>query len=867
MADAGNERVGNERTTQEMAMLVLATLHVVPYLRLEREGEQTFEAQRAHLLDILNRIAGLLRADGGELRHLLLGGQTVLLEDIAALRPEMLTFLIICNSARRIELGPWYIQVDNELVSGEALIRNLLAARADADRHGIHLATVAYTPDPGGHTGQLPQILQGFGIDAVFLHHGAPVVHLPFRWESPDGSSVLVISHDTPQRQNAALSVRDQRVIKPDGPFLWMSSVDQPGKLRPAGVPFPILLSNLATYVASLRQGFTDDLRPALKGELRLQGKREGGYLLPGTASARIHLKQQNAALESQLTHVVEPLLALATTLHKRLDTTENLRALLAHAWRTLMKNQSRAVLGGYASDAVYDEVDVRYRQVEEVARQVIHRVMEALPGVPHSPGAAITDRTTVVTVWNSHNWDIKQVVELILELPNGLHPVKLTAPNGRSQAFGWQPQTRRFSFLADAPPVGYAAYSVMLGEVTPPDMLIQRSTATTIAGTGGTSMSAETGELVWHSRNQNAEIRDLFRLIDGGDAGDVYNYSPPHEDVIEQATLVSGIQAESSPVFERLILRHRMRIAPSLRADRRRDRGVRLLEFTTSATFYDHTPGIYFHTDFVNTAEDHRLRVHLRTGIHTDSVLSDAAFGLVERPAHLDGAAHPASSRLEGISNTYPMQGICAVQDENAAMALVARGLPEFEAIQEDNQTTLALTLLRSVGWISRSDLLTRTATIGDVRAAPSAQCLRPMSVDYALMPLSPHDPPGLMRASQMYQAPLQAFQYNGMPDKTRRSYLSIQTNLGTGGNSDGNGAILTAFKPPMNGRGWVLRLFNPTNETVEAHLTPGIKPKYARVTNLAEDPQHIIEPDGNGTLTIELAAQKIVTLRVSFH
>lgn len=855
---------GSERTTHEMAMLVLATLHVVPYVRLDREGDQTFEAQRAYLLDVLTKIAGMLRADGGELRHLLLGGQTVLLEDIAPLRPDLLSFLVVCNATQRVELGPWYVQVDNSLVSGEALIRNLLAARADTDQHGIRLANVAYTPDPGGHTGQLPQILRGFGIDAIFLHHGAPVVHLPFRWEAPDGSSVLVISHDTPQRQNAALSVRDQRTIKPDGPFLWMHAFDQPGKLYPAGISFPTLLGSLATYVAALRVGLEDSMRPALKGELRLQGKREGGYLFPGTLSARMHLKQKNAALQTLLTFSSEPLLALAGT-HGKLETAENLRALLGHAWRTLMKNQSRAVTGGYANDNVYDEVEVRYRQAEDVGQYIANRALKALPGVLHTPGE-YADQSTWVVAWNMHNWVVQQVVTVALDIPADKHPVKVIAPDGKEQAFAWHQQTRKLSLLADAPAVGYVAYKVLLGDATPAEMVVQSSTATTISSTGGASLSAGTGELIWHSRKQHAEIRDLLRFMDGGDAGDVYNYSPPPVDVIEQATMVSGMQTESSPVYERLILRHRMRVAAGLRSDRRRDRGVRLLELTTTATFYDHMPGIYFQTDYVNTAEDHRLRVHLRTGIKSSSVLADTAFGLVERPAQVDGMAYPVGARMEGVVNTYPMQGICAVQDANAALALATRGLPEFEAIQEDDQTTLALTMLRSVGWISRDDLVTRTAPVGNVRAAPGAQELRPMSASYALIPLPANDPAALIRNSHMYNAPLQVMQYDRPPDKPRRSFLSIQTSLGTGGESDGNGAILTALKPPMNGRGWVLRLFNPTMTSVEAHITPNVKPRYARLVSLAEEPQNILEPDINGTVHIILPPQKIVTLRFSF-
>lgn len=823
------DQTRQERSTHEMALLVLTTLHVIPYLRWEREGDETFETRRARLLDTLALIAGMMSADGGsKLRHLLLGGQTVLLEDIAPLRPDLLTFLIVCNATHRVEIGPWYIQVDDTLVSGESLIRNLLAARVDSDRHGIALSTVAYTPDLTGHPAQLPQILRGFGIDTAFLHHAVSNVHLPFRWEAPDGSTVLVMSHD--KRQNAALSVRDQCSVKPDGPFLWMGAADQPDKLAPIGISMPVLQTSLMTYAAALRKGFDDELRPLLHGEIRMQGKRADGQadgdLFPGTLSTRLHLKQKNAALQTLLTYAAEPWLALALT-HGKPAHPENLRMLLATSWRQLMKNQARPVLGGYAADSVELESEVRSRQVEDAAKHLVQRALHALPGTPQT--STTTRNITYVVVWNSHNWLVRQSVEIVLDIPADLHPIKMLSAGGNETLFSWSPQTRRLSFLAEAPSVGYTTYTLALGDTPLPETLVQRSTATTIADSSGATLSAETGELIW--REGALQVHDVLRFIDGGDAGNVFHYRSPVEDVIEQATLVSGIMAESSPVYERLIFRHRMRVAPALRPDRSRDRGVRLMEFTTTASFYDGMPGVYFHTDFTNTAEDHRLRVHLRTGIQSKTVLADTAFGILERPA--------------GITSTYPMQEITAVQNQQRAVALLVNGLPEFEAIHEDAQTTFALTL---------------------VRAIAGAQSLRSVSADYALMPLPTNDFAALIRAGNSYNAPLQAYQYEQRPDKLQRSYLSIQSSLGIGGDSDGNGAILTALKPPQNGKGWILRLLNPTNERVEVSVTPNRRAKYVRLANLAEEPLLIIEPDANGTIHLTIEAQKLVTLRLSF-
>ena len=97
------------------------------------------------------------------------------------------------------------------LAGGETYIRNLLIARADAKRYGVALNTVAFMPNTPQHTAQLPQILKGFGIDTAFLPSLRATIPIPFRWQAPDGSSILVINY---QEQDTAQQAIDTQVKK-----------------------------------------------------------------------------------------------------------------------------------------------------------------------------------------------------------------------------------------------------------------------------------------------------------------------------------------------------------------------------------------------------------------------------------------------------------------------------------------------------------------------------------------------------------------------------------------------------------------------------------------------------------------------------
>ncbi len=88
------------------------------------------------------------------------------------------------------------MQPDEFLVSGEALIRNLLLGRRIATCFGGCMA-LGYLPDTFGHIkpGQMPQILAGFGFPAAILFRGISHDYVPsaFTWRGTDGTAILTI--------------------------------------------------------------------------------------------------------------------------------------------------------------------------------------------------------------------------------------------------------------------------------------------------------------------------------------------------------------------------------------------------------------------------------------------------------------------------------------------------------------------------------------------------------------------------------------------------------------------------------------------------------------------------------------------------
>ena len=169
-----------------------ADVLLVSHTHWDREWYRPFEAFRARLVDTVDRVLELLDEDPGW--AFLLDGQAIVLEDYLLVRPDERDRLAAAVTSGRLSVGPWYVQPDSLLPSGESHVRNLLEGRRVALSFG-GCSQVAYAPDSFGHPAQFPQLFAGFGL-GPFVHwrgNGDEIDRLGpiYRWEAPDGSAVL----------------------------------------------------------------------------------------------------------------------------------------------------------------------------------------------------------------------------------------------------------------------------------------------------------------------------------------------------------------------------------------------------------------------------------------------------------------------------------------------------------------------------------------------------------------------------------------------------------------------------------------------------------------------------------------------------
>jgi mannosylglycerate hydrolase len=214
--------------------------------------------------------------------------------------------------------------------------------------------------------------------------------------------------------------------------------------------------------------------------------------------------------------------------------------------------------------------------------------------------------------------------------------------------------------------------------------------------------------------------LAGLDRLVDGGDEGDTYNYSPPPVDtVVDHPEGVEVEVIEAGPV--RGIIRVRRRYLWPQKIVSGERTGIEPVEVATDVELRAGERLVRLVTTLDNRCEDHRLRAVFPLPEAVDFTVAECAFATVERRTP-EGGPH------EVALATFPSRRFVRA----GGLTVTHEGLLEYELV--DRGTALALTLLRATGWLSRPAPTYRPNAAGPPLPVPEAQLPGRHQVRYAL-------------------------------------------------------------------------------------------------------------------------------------
>jgi hypothetical protein len=355
------------------------TVYVVPHCHWDREWYQPHELFRWRLVQMIDELLDHMEQHP-EYRCFNLDGQSIVIDDYLELRPENEGRLRALIEAGRILIGPWWVQPDEFLPSGESHIRSFQKGIRFAERVGGSLR-VGHCADQFGHIAQMPQLMKQLGLTSACLWRGVSdaIPGWSFWWEAPDGTRLPVLylrnSYSSgwrlPKAPDDLLErVRRQERELADGlPAVLMNGTDH--SRMEAHVPevleaakdrgYDFKLATLGEYERAVLEAGVDEV--VHQGEMRSPDRSN---VLVGVLSARMNIKQRDFEVSGALEKYAEPL-ELLNHLHHGPDGTPALR----HAWRTLLENSPHDSICGCSVDQTHREMFPRYDRTEQLAHEV----------------------------------------------------------------------------------------------------------------------------------------------------------------------------------------------------------------------------------------------------------------------------------------------------------------------------------------------------------------------------------------------------------------------------------------------------------------------------------------------------------------
>ncbi|ANC78687.1 hypothetical protein ABE65_018545 [Fictibacillus phosphorivorans] len=730
----------------------IQTVNILNHTHWDREWYETFEEFRFRLRNGLRYTQELLNE--GKIDNFFLDGQTIVLDDYKEIVSDeeyarLLTFI----QKGKIEVGPWYLLADEFLVSGESMIKNLEIGTNTAKKLGSPY-NIGYLPDTFGHISQMPQILQNYGIDSALIFRGAISDRFENTWEGADGTKVFTIvlplfegyyqtflkSKDFVEKTktylegNAPYLTSGNAMIMNGADHTFTSSdVNERVKQLSEKMPDIDFKQTLMSEYVNLFAGIEPDA--SISGEQRDPSKI---FILPGVYSTRSYLKNQNQMCEDQAVGIME---ALNVWTNGRSDSAK----FMEYVWKLILQNQPHDSICGCSVDAVHDEMETRTQKVlsaiSRFSKDTLHDEFpfEYLDDSIDNDYLYVVNNTPIAS-----RYPVTATIRIPAPLDKG--SIKLFH-NEEEISFDVLKRERREEFihhiLAEPHYGDYVIYDIRFSlpfegaEIKALRIDTVKNESEVVESRELPFIQNDFYKIEWNE--DSLSITDLetgvthdnqHHFTSSLDTGDTYNYSPPLKDKTSKAIITGVSDILKGETFQSVTVNYEMRLPASLNEDRSGPSEAKTTnKMKTTITLHKGKRFIYFKTKVNNTAKDQKLKVGFSTS-KADISYADTAFDLLKRETLRD-KKYDMPKNKEAVMNQYPTQSTVIANEHQ----LLHRGLQEYEIDAFEGNDHIFLSVIRSVGWLSRRDLRTRGNGAGPGFETPGAQCIGEYEFEYGLV------------------------------------------------------------------------------------------------------------------------------------
>ncbi len=656
---------------------------VIAYLHShwDREWYREFEIFRLRLLRVFDNILDML--NNGNIPSFYFDGQVCALLDYLKLRPEKEGLVRQLISERKLFIGPFYTLVDEFLTDGICFRKNLEIGLKIARDFGCQ-NFIGYFADTFGHSQNIPEILLEYGIDKAIVWRGVPD-KLPSEFIFCGVPTVNLVrgyfmdifsSNKTIEEKAEFLKDNLDKIAKKSSDTLLLPiGADHLG--IPADISEQIEEINdvLEDYYIELSSPFEyfDLVKFKTKYNEELRDN-SATFILPGCYSTRTKLKQLN----TKCSYILD----IANKLQYNFG--NKYTSAVEYAYKLLLQNQAHDSICGCSTDEVHQENIIRYKKIMQIANTIIEEIR-----FEQKDNIAISF--------------INEDKYKILEYKQSLYP-STGQITEKEQGFDTAllNDTQRIPVTEDYTSI-YTVLKEFNSDGTPSDL----DTGNNYLGNSNIRIEITNGQIdLYEGKNV---YRNFIEFIRYKDEGDTYNNCPDPEDYGETAKI------RSARVIMNGDLRAAIKIDTSF--------------FSITVSLNKKSKLLNFKINWVNLLSNKKWQVRFNLNKSVKETYSEDLNMLIKRkfdPNYDMRKNLPEQKGLEAKTNTAPMQRFVWTN----GFGVITKGLCEYEVYKD----TLSITLLRSIGIISKPDNKARTTPAGPPIKVPEAQQLGENSAEFSI-------------------------------------------------------------------------------------------------------------------------------------
>lgn len=597
--------------------------------------------------------------------------------------------------------------------------------------------------------------------------------------------------------------------------------------------------SRLEEYVEQVHKNIQIDQLHTVTGELRDGPACE----CSGNALAsRCYLKQLNKQAQNLILHKAEPFLVFSSLLGG-----DDLKGFLECAWEYMLKAHPHDSINGVTQDKTADDVEYRLNQALEMGQAACDKAISHI--VRQIDTTGYKNGEQLVAVFNPHPYEISDVIKVCVSSPQEENTWDFTACDVEGNSLLVQEiardekvypvhdvEARPWPYAADRhmlyletgiiPSMGYKIIVLKKHQTLQRThfywMPMRKSMGKDICSTDNILENEylritvnENGTFDLEDKENEKIYKKLHYFEDTGDVGNYWAYYPPyHNKTFTTLTKSADVWLEDNgPLSATIGIRYHLELPQKgyeskcgVRGEGKRSDQTRAFEIISKITLNKGSRRLDIKTSLTNNVENHRLRVAFPTGIACDNVDAAGHFTVDSRPVDpikdKEGMFYPEMQ-------TLPMQNFVDVQDGKDGIAFLNKGLTEYE-MAKDEHHTLYLTLFRAMG----NMIVTWWEAVGEFPKQKGSQVLRSMEFEYSIYPHQGNFAEGQVYAQALERnVPVFAYQICGKSEGS----LSTKQGFFTMGNKN---LVISALKKSEDRDSVILRVFNPTYETIKSHF-----------------------------------------------